>query len=285
MKYREEFGFAAIERADLIKTALEKANGVLIRDAINVEEFRGRYADDRINAARAYELDCKARFAREEHDPAVRESMQIGRILEGLIHEHGERSNWFGENATTTRVADYDDFKHRVDGVVSVERDEGVVHLALAIDVVSRKNVAAKFGQLYDEVAQGKLAQVEYFKCEAFDGEPSDFTGELQNIPKFIVGADAATVQELAELWVEGKNSGLAVHPIQFQLLEEILMQCTAFVSLAEGRKQHLAAQKYAQAARVITRILEERKQSVTDTGKRDSVFSAIEQTVKRFSA
>ena len=281
MKYKEGFPSNQIERADLIDTAFEKADRTLVRDGIKVGEFRERYSEERIKAAETYEAECKKRFTTED-DPIQKQSRQLGRILEALVHENGEKNNWFGERAFTTKTADYDDYKHRVDEVVTLREEEGTARLALAVDVVSHVNVEAKFAGIFDEVSAGKLAKVEYFKEETFGDEEPDYIGELQNMPKIIIGVDASTITELAEPWVDGKNSLLAVHPIQFQLLEEILLQCQAFEKLATNRHHDMVAEKYRQAGTIIARVLEERRKAVKDTGRRDSVFEAIKAVTNR---
>lgn len=283
MKNPHEFSFATIEQDDLIAAAVEKTEKLFQENAIRVEEFRSRYGDARVDEAKAYEEECEAKFEKAT-DSGVQKSIKLGLILEGLVYD-GEKNDWFGENGFTVKTSPYDDYKNKTDVVLVLKEAEGKTHLALAIDVVSSKNITPKFAQTFDAVTQGKLSRVEYFREETPEGEDSDFFGELQNVPKVVIGADAATVKGLAESWVEGKNSALATHFIQFQILEQILLQCQTFSALATTRHQSLVAEKYKQVEQVISRILEAKKTKVKDTGERDGVYIAIKAELDRLNS
>ena len=282
MKNRHEFSFSQIEQDDLVHVAAEKTKKLFAANAIQVEEFRSRYGDVRVDRARAYEEECEAGFEKETN-PVVRNSMELGLILEGLVYD-GEKNDWFGENGFTVKTSRYDDYKNKTDVVLVLKEAEGKTHLALAIDVVSSKNVTPKFAQTFEAVTKGELSRVEYFREKTHEGEESDFLGELQNVPKVVIGAEAQTVRELAESWVEEKNSVLATHFVQFQILEQILLQCETFAALATTRHQPLVAEKYKQTGQVISRILDAKNTKVKDTGERDGVHSVIKAELDRLN-
>lgn len=272
----ERFPQSRIERTDLVRAAFEKARALLEQAAIKVDDFHDRYGEKRVTAAHTYIRQREASFEKARNE-VEEEAMKLGTVLEALIHQHGEQSNWFGENARTIKTSKFDDYRG-VDEVIEFNEDTGTSHLALAVDIASSRNVEGKFFEIRDKINTGEMAHVEYF-----EGGDNDFIGELRNIPKVVVGADAKTVRGLAELWVDGKNTALAAHPVQFQILEEILMQCRAFAEFAKARHQNLAEEKYENAAEIISGILADKKKQIRDSGERDTSFVAIQAAVARF--
>lgn len=235
---------------DLLKTKYEKA-------AINMAKFEKvpGYGEDRVKRDKE-RVERKKREIKE----LGTEPTKKARLLEALLTEQIELSNWFGENTYTIVPAEFDDLFHGVDLALEIEDDDGVKHLALGIDVTSSPvSIRKKLKIIKDHIANGTLTAMEYFHSE--DHNP-DFYGTMDNIPQVVIGTDGKIIKELGELWMSAygltklrRNSkhpplspeseehqkkstrearqNLADHRVQILMLEEIKMQLTAFRKFA----------------------------------------------------
>ena len=223
-------------------------------------------------------------------------------LLEALLTEQIELSEWFGGNTFTIVPAEFDDLIHGVDLALEIEDDNGVKHLALGIDVTSSPvAIRKKLKIIKDHIANGTLTAMEYFHSE--DHNP-DFYGTMDNIPQVVIGTDGKTIKELGELWVSAyglsklrRNSkqlplspeseehqkrlakeakqNLADHRVQMLMLEEIKMQLIVFHGFAKEKGQNEVADKFSSALILIDSIL-----SSKETPSRDAVFENQEDHV-----
>ena len=103
--------------------------------------------------------------------------------------------------------------------------------------------MAQKIERIKKEILGGKLTTIKYFYSE-----DSNIRGQLMKVPRVLIGADIATVKELAALWLKTKKpkdnlearqglQALASHRIQFQILEEIKAQLEYFIEFAQENK------------------------------------------------
>ena len=256
----------------------QKAKRVLEREMIKPGQFQYLYGEEIIRADEEYVFEKEAEFIKKR-DPEKERVGKLAAVFEGIVHEQAELNEWLGSDVTTIKSSRYDDIKTGVDSVA--EFREGPVatsYLAFAIDVTFSSDTEKKFERIRGEISRGELARVKYFVSDH-----TGFMGELKMIPRVVVGADAKTVKELSELWLEKDNKALANHPIQFQILEEILIQLRAFEIYATRVKHHKLAVKFENSRKLIERIMEEKKMTIEDFGVRDSVFESIRESLRSF--
>ena len=117
-----------------------------------------------------------------------------------------------------------------------------------------------------------------------FKSDKTHYMGSLSQIPRVIIGADSKTVQELGELWLKRKNKELAEHQIQFQILDQILIQLESFEEYAEECNQPEIAEIYKKSHKIIMEIYEQKEATVNDTGERDSMFEKIKKAMDDFN-
>ena len=181
-------------------------------------------------------------------------------LLEALLTDQIELSDWFGENTFTIVPAEFDDLFHGIDLALEIEDNDSVRHLALGVDVTSSPvSIRKKLKIIKDHIANGTLTAMEYFHSE--DHNP-DFYGTMSNIPQVVIGTDSKTIKELGELWMSAyglakirrdskqlslspeaeehqkkstkeAKQNLADHRVQILMLEEIKMQLIAFRKFA----------------------------------------------------
>lgn len=288
MKFEGDFfeGTAtrAIENADR-ERIIRKAEKVIKEHAIdpNGKEFVDYYGERNVERDNEHVRKAIMDFERNDTD-SQKQMAKIAKIFEAIILEHGELSDWFGPNSTTFKTSLYDDIENGVDTIVEFSGEEslensrqGSSHLALAIDETFSTDIRKKFLRIRERIDKGDLAEIKYFMPEDAD-EPG-----LKNLPLVVIGADMKAVEELGELWLEGKNRDLGKHQIQFQILEELLIQLETFGNYAENIGNSEIAGIYRKAYNTIKEIWDDKQKMLADEGIRDSVFQAVKYNLDLF--
>jgi hypothetical protein len=250
-----KFEALGLESSD-IERLHDQALEIIDESRINELDFIEPYG------AETVARDLKRVEERERHFGAERDQLQaenkrLATIFEAIVLEHGELSNWFGENAVTIATSKYDDYENGVDAVVEFQGHEPntASHLGLALDVTFTTDTTKKFDRLRAQVKSGELAKVKYFHSEHMN-----IHGQLSKLPEVVVGASKKTVMELAELWAGKKNSVLSEHRIQIMILHQIQEQLDAFARYAMSLGDHRSASVYTERLRIIDEILESKK-------------------------
>lgn len=265
--------------------------------------------------------EARVKRDRERSEKKKKEIEKLGtgptkkaQLLEALLTEQIELSEWFGGNTFTIVPAEFDDLFHGVDLALEIEDDNAVKHLALGIDVTSSPMaIRKKLKIIKDHVANGTLTAMEYFHSE--DHNP-DFYGTMSNIPQVVIGADGKTIKELGELWMsaygltklrrdskqpalspeseehqrklakEAKQK-LADHRVQILMLEEIKMQLTVFQRFAQEQGQDEVAKKLSSTLNLIETILSSKgTPSIDDVFKNqeDFVLQSLTEALNDFN-
>ena len=246
--------------------AYKRAEKALAVDRIQETDFEDRYGEENIRKDLAEIERLEASFENPPSKAAV--------ILEAIIHEQSELSDWLGPQAHTLKASRYDDIIHGVDEIVEFTDKPGKKsHLALGIDVTFSPNLSKKFKPLIERLSRGELTRVKYFGS-------SSLRGELTQIPQVVVGVDMKTLQEFIPHWLERDTKTLAAHPMQILVLEEIRMQLEAFAEYADKARKHDAADEYRTNLQIIENILDQkadlRKNFPLESLKNDEIFLGI---------
>jgi hypothetical protein len=266
------------EKFEFLEKAYTRATEILERDRIKLDELSDLYGADTIARDEAYVAKREREFAASMSD-AERQQLKLATVFEAILHEQGEQSNWFGEAAVTIKTSKLDDIANGVDEIVEFEEDEkSPSYLALAVDATYSTFPDHKLQKIKEEIDRGELAKIKYAVIEN-----TGFRGELNKVPRVVIGVSARTVNQLAELWLSKNTKELAKHPVQIQILEEVLMQCKAFGKYAESKGQLEIARKYENTQAIIEGVMNEKKEKriVSDSGERDDVFVSLEIALK----
>lgn len=288
------------------------------------ELLKDKYKKAAINMAKFDKIagygEARVKRDKERVEKKKKEIGELGtgptrkaQLLEALLTEQIELSNWFGENTYTIVPAEFDDLFHGVDLALEIEDDEGVKHLALGVDVTSSPiAIRKKLKIIKDHIANGTLTAMEYFHSE--DHNP-DFYGTMSNIPQVVIGADGKTIKELGELWMSAygltkfrkdsrqpplspeseehqKKSAkeakqkLADHRVQTLMLEEIKMQLIVFYRFAKEKNQDEVADKFLSTLGLIDSVLSSKETPSRDDvfqNQEDFVFQSLSETLNDF--
>lgn len=255
----------------------EKSKNILDRDAIDLGGFKHLYGDEIVKKDTEYVIRMEKTFSSEATEEQ-KEAEKLAVILEAVIHENTELNNWLGENASTIKTSRYDDIKNGVDNIVEFEEGRSASHIALAIDTTFSTDIVKKFERIKKEIDNGELATIKYFASEHLN-----IKGEKNKIPRVIVGATAKTVKELGELWIEKNNKELEKHPIQFQIIKEMLIQLETFEKYAEKIGQTEIASIFKKDYQTLEIIYKEKQNTQKDNKDYDNMFDVIKDNLKIF--
>lgn len=278
----------------LYKTAYEKSQEVVLGNRIRINNFpdhRDCERDKRDVIRKIEEINSKS----HEQDGRM-EALVQSEILETMLYVFSKDFCWFGESTSGILPSLYDDLflgndlilEHKVGGLVS--------HTGLGIDItLGEESTLDKLENARNRVKRGELGKVKYFQSP--DGK---YTGQLNNIPHFIVGVDRDNLFKLIDLWLKDKTIEIKNHPAQVSLLTQMITQCDYFISILRDKisglvnsddfqkeKLSMSLRIYVEEKDRLVKTLEERKTILTEKGVdfrnyKDKVSQAVDFYTKR---
>lgn len=181
---------------------------------IDFDDFEGVY-DDRDQQF----------LAKVRNEGAGQRKTQRSEILEYLLREHIELSDWFGPNAKTLRVSDYDDRFNHTDFLVEFENEEGR-HSHLRVDATATNSsgvIDKKLSFVEKDLKKGQLGEVKYYEQENEEGGIQKIKKSL-TAPRVILSLLPEDINHLCYVVAHDKKE-VAKAPEQLILLEQILSQ------------------------------------------------------------
>lgn|SRR3989338_8429495 len=258
---REEVHIGHKEIDAAYKRALD-----ILKDPIDPGDFTDyKDVEKDIAFVKKMEADFGAGFARKS--PDEQRIIKLSKIIEAIIFEHGEKSNWFGESATTIQTSRFDDIVHHVDTII--EFQEGIVsasHLAVAIDVTIADKIDKKFDYIKKCIDTGKLTEIKYFVSEFLS-----FHGRKTNVPHVVIGIGRNTAYNVTDAWIKRDMKKLATHPIQITILEEMRVQLQAFKDYAEKIGKDEIASIFEKTCGIVQNIMDSKEITARDTRNLDA--------------
>jgi hypothetical protein len=203
-------------------------------DQIQEENFSNVYTADEIESNLRLVRDLEEKFAQQnESEPSKEEIMRLGRILEAIVIEQIELNEWLGEHVKTQQTTRFDDYTNGIDFIAEFE-DIGK-HLGFAIDATSGhdKTIEKKLDRIRKKIMRGEMGEVRYFRSS--DGF---LKGKMELLPTVVLAIERKTLVHLARLWVQGKQSELARHPVKYFFFHEVLVQLEAQLRFAKELKE-----------------------------------------------
>ena len=244
----------------------------LVHDEIPLDDFYNTpgYNNEEIDRDKKFVKEKEKQFRNQDSQLAEeKEFEKIARIFEYVFYQQAELSNWLGDQTRTIKTSRYDDIKNGVD-VIAEFQNNSDEYLGIAIDVTTSNDFQGKFRRIKDKIKDGHFTEIKYFQSEESEKR------RIANIPKIIIGANRKTVLELAELQAEKKNKKLADHFIQFQILEEIIIQSKMFEKYAEKENQPQISNAYRKIKIIAENILKEKKNKILSVFKKRDEFFRI---------
>ena len=271
-----------------------------VDEFVKVSESGGGYSREEIERDKESVQRKKKKIEDQDTAPTKR-----AQILEALMAEQIELSEWLGPDAMTIIPAEYDDLYNGVDLATEFQGADSLQHLAMGVDVTSSPTpIEKKLTAIRDHLMDGSLTQMKYFTSE---GLP-DFHGRMSNIPQIVIGTDARTINELAQLWLTIEHSKkpeagtssidrdalrekareaqqkLAHHRIQVLILKQMQAQLETFQTYTKKNSQPNVSSKLASILKLIDDILKEKRISKIDEqlNEQDDVFRSIKINLEK---
>lgn len=300
-----------VSRTEKISEAEEKVFEVLLprhrEQAVKMEDFLNiqGFGKDVVKKDKHNVAQKKTRIREMGTEPSKK-----AKLLEAILAEQIELSDWFGGEVLTIIPTEYDDLYNGVDLAIEFEKDTKPTYAALGIDVTSSaRSIEKKLAIIKAYILRGDLGQIKYFKSERDNLPPR----QMQGIPQLVIGANKDLIKELSELWLavnrerihkEQAYTGLSVEAVQSQkekmhkarkdlatnrvqvlLLKEIQIQLEAFAKFARKKNIPEVAEKFESLLHLISPILEEKKITPDDSAKNseDEVYKAIQIALINF--
>ena len=179
-------------------------------------------------------------------------------ILEAILFEHIEQSNWLGDGVRTIKTSRYDDLKNGVDLIVEfAETMDQFLHMGLAVDVTfGETKLKVKIQEVKNAILKGSLTKIKYFESER-----SPYKGLYGELPMVVIGVDRPHLVDLARIWIDDDQKGkFAAHPVQKLILHQISQQLMTFSRFAEEHGRSKIAAMYRRQLAVIQRHLAQKK-------------------------
>ncbi len=287
------------EESCIFSEALRRCLDIIDADPVyNVEKylksFVPPYDKNRVQQHIREVLAARTARSREAKSESDREEAIIPRIFEQMVIDGVNHGGWMGPHARAIKASPFDDEFRKTD--FTIEHDEAglVSHMGLAVDVTTSQNVNSKLVNIREEIRRGTLGSIEYF-YSPYTG----FRGQLEQVPRVVVGADRIAVMVLMNKWNDcpalttarlknptSMSTNREVYPslmesyIQFQILEQISMQLKEFGRYAAAQGHTDVAKKYARLERLIDRI-KDKKMGAVQAGAQeyidqDAVFGRL---------
>ena len=192
------------------------------------DSFVDQYSLDEINTDTQWAENIYSQ-GREKDTEETSTQRQYAIVMEAILLQHGELSDWFGKDAYTVKTTKFDDIRNGLDLVLSLPPQDNDIQQKrqnIGIDVTfSQRNLAKKLDRAYTEVCEGQLAEVKYYACE-----DTHEKGTIR-VPRITLAITREHVTELAGLWLNKKNTDIANHAVKGIFLKEIEAQLQFFMS------------------------------------------------------
>jgi hypothetical protein len=186
-------------------------------------------------------------------NPDKRKNKKFATILEAIFTERVSSGTWFGSNVGVIIPSRYDEIKNGIDSIMKFQEvGKPSSYLALGIDVTFSKDADSKIHNILNKIRKGESSEIKYFKTK-------EFKGQLLNIPKVVIGIDKKTVQELSFFWNNNENDKIDNHPVQQEILSQIIMQLEKFGKECKKNNRNDLAERYNHALLIIQEIIKKK--------------------------
>jgi len=272
-------------RGQMLETAHKKAVELFESeesiDPLTFENYDPKMIEADLNLIRDRE-----KLFKESETPETERAKRYSLILEAIIHEQIELSDWLGAEVMSRKASRYDDIFNGVDSIAEFQQEQKPSYLALSLDV-TYGHPEKKLKRIKSEIDHGTLSQIKYF-----ESSDSSIKGSLKKVPRVIIGADFNQIERLADLWVNGKKKELAEDPMQLQILDEVSMQLRAFHAYAMRNNQPAIAMIYKRQLDLIESISHQPEKTRLRTlpgkqeyGEHDRIFNALRASLRFFES
>lgn len=220
-----------------------QAKNIIKKKAIPFEPFEPIFGTESVRADKARVANLKEQFKKGKQIDDY--GTNCGTIFEAILHMRLEKGDWI-DGVHAKKTNEFDDFVHGIDEVVRVvDPETNKEKFSFAVDALTvgggllNVGIEKKMNKIENDIKLGHLPEVKYFLDEQ--------TGQvgIKDIPKIVIAAGVNTIQDLNESWMERNMQEVAKHPLQIQILEQIIEQAKIIGDFAKRNGREEIAKKY----------------------------------------
>jgi hypothetical protein len=264
----------------VFENAKKRAEKFSRENEIKIDDFKDTYGEDVVDNDKNYVSRMEEIFSRESGEQ--KNNSQYAEIMEAILCEQIELSDWMGPNASTIKTSRFDDIKNGTDFIVEFSSTMNALsHLGIAVDVTFGANsVEEKFKKIKNEIESGKLTEIKYF-----ESQNGQYKGRLRLLPRVVIGVEKPLILKLAKVWMDPSlKKDFGAHPVQITFLEEIREQLQVFGRYAELVGQPDIAKVYERDLLIIEKVFQERNEAARGEHlEEDKVQRSIQYSLDLF--
>lgn len=311
---------AKIDRS-LQRDEIDKNSEIILKNStkkrIQENDFRDIFGAEDVAADKKLVARLEEKFHEQiEHlSPQERENIKygekLGRVLEIIIAEEGEKYGWFGPDALTQPTSRYDDTVNNADLIVEFgssfppTKNEAPRRVALSVDASRNQDftvISQKFQRNIDKLTHqnGKTTpEIKYYESPL----NPNIKGPLEIVIPLVVGLEEKNANELinlvaplktlpqtaikypalrenAELKIKQLEERLADHPAQAVFYRQMRTQLNYYLKIL-NRQPNEQSKDYIREIQSIlielTNIRQQKKPVTIGNYSKDKVLTAIE--------
>jgi hypothetical protein len=229
------------------QAAHTKAVSIVEGNRIHLDDFN--YADtekDKQAVIDKYkEINSKTLFKDGEVEALVQ-----AEILEAMIFDLIKNHNWFGNNASAILPSAYDDLFLGNDMILEHRSGDFTSYSGVGIDItIGENSFVKKIEDTKRRISKGQLGKVKYFKSR-----DANYSGELNNIPHFVIGVDRDNMFALTRAWVEGRTDAMKRSEARKNIILMMIAECDEFSRNASQQIKDV----YSREKRILEKVLKD---------------------------
>jgi hypothetical protein len=197
----------------------KRAIAVNSQHSLDMQQFVDVYGHEKIHAdyTRVAEKISKRKRVMSSGE-------KLGHIFEAAFLDLASKNFWFGERSELVKASKYDDEMNGIDMITTtVDQSNTARHFEVASDLtISKHGLMSKLMRIKNDVAQDKLAQINYFHSDLIG-----FTGKLSNVPRTVVALDHTNMTMFLRRWLQEPD--LSQEQIGKLITKQISIQSRGF--------------------------------------------------------
>lgn len=294
------------EKPETLSEAEEQVYQTLIPHleelAINLDDFKEENRQENIKIDKE-KVQQRKEELKQMGQSEISSSKKRSKILEALMAEQIEISDWFGPNVNTVIASEFDDLFNSIDMVVEFgdEKEKDSHYDPVGIDVTSTtERIEKKLYKIRDSLRQWGGSRIRYFRSERQNPKTT-----LKEMPRLIIGVEPELLEELSKLWLEANEhrlenrnplelssqekqkiraarESLAKHRTAKLILEELKIQLETIIKFAKKYKEDPS--KFERLLTIVKGLLKLKNIDSEDENKnnQDKIYQTIRHGLEK---
>lgn len=219
-------------------------------------------------------------------------STQRSEILEAILLNQIEMSNWFGENCFTVQTTKFDDVLHHTDFVVEWPQGRGkALRVGVDVTVTNDRNVIyKKLDFITRDLDKKRGTTIKYFQSEI-----NNKRGKIENLPRLIIALSKEGLSSLCDEFAKTKNidkekrkfakQNLEYNPLQISIIKDLIEQIEAQIDYLIDKNQKEEKPAFANDSVIFTNLIMAKNNFTKILNKKKSSLAIISRQNRALEA